>query len=519
MDFFNIWVVPPLVGAIIGYITNWLAIKMLFRPLEAHRLFGLRLPFTPGLLPRERTRLSRSIGHTVANELLTEDVVRKRLAEPDVREALAGAIGDRLREAFASRAADALPGKNVARTALGKFASEAWTSAVSSEAFRDAVVRAVMRAIDAAEDWPLSRFMPPEKAEDLASILLSSSNVEKVRGRLSAFVDGLYDGREDGAEASVARLVPPEAIEPLLEVIASGLYRASLPALEAFLDEPEVRLTLESHGRDIVRNAIGRLNILQRLIVGAAQYERSISESMPRTVDDMIAAALDVLRGQEMPGRAGRAAVAAFRKAVGAPLSASMARVVSRETAKAAVGAALDALERHGPGVARRAAALAAARADASLASIVRALGLPEEEIASRAALALSRALAGSAGGEDAAKLLSVSLDAFVEGLGASLGETSLGDALGTTGASRDELASYLTDRVLDLVSREAGRIVEGLDVGRIVQERLDELDMREIERIVLEVAGKELKWITLLGGILGGAIGIAQSAFMYLRP
>ena len=44
--------VPPLVGALIGFITNVLAIKMLFRPLRPHYLFGLRIPFTPGILPR-----------------------------------------------------------------------------------------------------------------------------------------------------------------------------------------------------------------------------------------------------------------------------------------------------------------------------------------------------------------------------------------------------------------------------------------------------------------------------------
>ena len=47
-------IIPIIVGSVIGYATNWLAIKMLFRPLREKRLLGVRLPFTPGLIPKEK---------------------------------------------------------------------------------------------------------------------------------------------------------------------------------------------------------------------------------------------------------------------------------------------------------------------------------------------------------------------------------------------------------------------------------------------------------------------------------
>ena len=87
------WILPPLVGALIGYVTNLVAIKMLFRPLRELRLFGLRLPFTPGILPRERAKLAESIGDMVERELLTAGVLRERLAKPEVREHIGAAIG------------------------------------------------------------------------------------------------------------------------------------------------------------------------------------------------------------------------------------------------------------------------------------------------------------------------------------------------------------------------------------------------------------------------------------------
>ncbi|MDR3192602.1 MAG: DUF445 family protein [Treponema sp.] len=80
------WLVPPLVGAFIGFLTNVLAIRMLFRPLKAVRIFGIRLPFTPGILPRERRRLADSIGRMVERELLTPEILRERFADREFRE-------------------------------------------------------------------------------------------------------------------------------------------------------------------------------------------------------------------------------------------------------------------------------------------------------------------------------------------------------------------------------------------------------------------------------------------------
>ena len=87
------WILPPFVGALIGYVTNLVAIKMLFRPLREIRLFGLRLPFTPGILPKERRKLADSIGDMVQRELITAGVIRERLAQTEVRANMGTAIG------------------------------------------------------------------------------------------------------------------------------------------------------------------------------------------------------------------------------------------------------------------------------------------------------------------------------------------------------------------------------------------------------------------------------------------
>ena len=86
------YAVPPLVGAVIGFITNVVAIKMLFRPLNKITVFGIRVPFTPGVLPRQRHKLADSIGTMVQRELLTPELLRSRLAQQDVQQKLKDSI-------------------------------------------------------------------------------------------------------------------------------------------------------------------------------------------------------------------------------------------------------------------------------------------------------------------------------------------------------------------------------------------------------------------------------------------
>lgn len=74
----------PVVGAVIGYTTNWIAIKMLFRPRKEMRLLGLKIPFTPGLIPKERERIALAMGQVVEKYLLTGEVIRQELTSESV---------------------------------------------------------------------------------------------------------------------------------------------------------------------------------------------------------------------------------------------------------------------------------------------------------------------------------------------------------------------------------------------------------------------------------------------------
>lgn len=74
------FIIPIIVGAAIGYTTNWLAIKMLFRPYQEKKFLGMTIPFTPGLIPKEKERIAKSVGLAVGEHILSPDVIAESLS-------------------------------------------------------------------------------------------------------------------------------------------------------------------------------------------------------------------------------------------------------------------------------------------------------------------------------------------------------------------------------------------------------------------------------------------------------
>ncbi len=88
MDWSHLWlyIAPPVVGGIIGYFTNDIAIKMLFRPYKALYIGKSQLPFTPGLIPRNQERLAKNVSDTIMGSLLTPAELQnlaRRLLNPE----------------------------------------------------------------------------------------------------------------------------------------------------------------------------------------------------------------------------------------------------------------------------------------------------------------------------------------------------------------------------------------------------------------------------------------------------
>ena len=90
------YIAGPLLGAVIGYCTNWLAVKMLFKPLEPIKVFGRTLPFTPGVIPKNSGRIAAACGKAVGETLLTEDDLKAAFIGQQTKEKVTDALYEKM---------------------------------------------------------------------------------------------------------------------------------------------------------------------------------------------------------------------------------------------------------------------------------------------------------------------------------------------------------------------------------------------------------------------------------------
>ncbi|WP_457754971.1 DUF445 family protein [Thermovibrio ammonificans] len=378
-------ILPPAVGAFIGYFTNYLAIKMLFWPRRPYYLFGIKLPLTPGLIPSKREKLAEAIGKVVKENLLTEETLRKRLNEERVRESLTQLVDSFLKELS----------RNV-----------------------EGYVTEFLRKV---EDKPLKEFVEPslvkEKGEELLNTLLNKLNGKEVREllpeSLQRELEALIDEKlEEAAEYLAQQVKKPEFQELIYTVVRENVER--LQAVVPFLP-PAVYETVTER--------------ITGLVVGAVEKNASNPE---------------------------------FKAKVSKWLWKKTQELLSRKVK--IEGKTRKRLEK----------------------LLEEALTERVEELSSKPLKELP------------------AVENFIRGELAKL----IGNLLEKHGREISEMAA---EKLLQVIEAELPVIMESLDVENLVKERINSLPIEEVEQIVLRLIADELKYITLLGGVLGAIIGAVQ--------
>ncbi|MGP4073916.1 DUF445 domain-containing protein [Piscibacillus sp. B03] len=100
MNIALILVLMIIIGALIGGMTNFLAIKMLFRPYEAVYIGKFKLPFTPGLIPKRRSELAEQLGRVVTDYLVTSDALEQKVLEPQFQRKMTDLINQQIDHAI-----------------------------------------------------------------------------------------------------------------------------------------------------------------------------------------------------------------------------------------------------------------------------------------------------------------------------------------------------------------------------------------------------------------------------------
>ena len=72
--------IPPVAGAIIGWVTNYVAIKLLFRPHIPFSILGYQVQ---GVIPKRRKEIARSMARAIEKDLLSSGDFAKALSGLD----------------------------------------------------------------------------------------------------------------------------------------------------------------------------------------------------------------------------------------------------------------------------------------------------------------------------------------------------------------------------------------------------------------------------------------------------
>ncbi len=82
----------PVIGAVIGYTTNYIAVKMLFKPLYPVKIGNFTLPFTPGVIPKRKKEMAQALGTMVSNSLITKEDLEKALLSDGMKQSVTDGI-------------------------------------------------------------------------------------------------------------------------------------------------------------------------------------------------------------------------------------------------------------------------------------------------------------------------------------------------------------------------------------------------------------------------------------------
>ena len=504
------YVLPPALGAVIGYVTNYVAIRMLFRPLTEKRVFGIRIPFTPGIIPRQRCDLSQSIARMVSTKLFTEDVLKSKLNEKAFADNLTASVAR-----FTTEMLDRIPSadgdKGEGFGEIPDLISTLIEGFLSSDTFRSSTRRIVIVAMEGALKLNLDRIVPKDET------------VRQLVGRaLHTVADG---SAADAIRAAVVRWVSAHVANdtPLHEVLGPKTlgrladllprsYNPILNSLVTFLRQPDTREELAVHGRELMKRILKRLNIFQRLLVSATQYDRNLDENMPAIVSDVIDSLESAGRNPETMVQI----VGVFRSRLaewgetGVGTLGRSHSVDLPELADRVVSAGLDLLGREDvlERVSGSVLEFLGSRGDNTLEEVIGdTVGIDGEALKERAVALVDRWMERP----DASARIAEQVSRFASTHLFGARTTALRTVIALSDQQKQRIDTILAGKLREQLELRVPELIDGLDIYGMVVQKIDGLDVESVEQLLLMVIAKHLKWINLFGALLGAIIGGTQ--------
>jgi uncharacterized membrane protein YheB (UPF0754 family) len=101
-----VYIIIPLISAFIGWVTNWVAIKMLFHPKEPKKILGITFQ---GIFPKRQAAFAENLGKLVSSELLSFDDIAQKINNPKAIEAVSAQINQHFGTVLKTKVKDLFP--------------------------------------------------------------------------------------------------------------------------------------------------------------------------------------------------------------------------------------------------------------------------------------------------------------------------------------------------------------------------------------------------------------------------
>nr|WP_199319795.1 DUF445 family protein [Dolichospermum sp. FACHB-1091] len=203
-----LYVSPPILGGLIGYYTNDIAIKMLFRPYKPVYVFGKRVPFTPGLIPSNQERLGQNIANAIMKSLLTPEELQnlaRKLLQP---ERLQGGVLWLLRLLFEQIRDDKNPRTTkivagILRDLLGESLPRLLRVLARQETFLETQINQIFDKVllefqlseeqsNRLADWLLEIVLPPDRLRQIIIDFLTDRTIQTIDESFREKTSGTY---------------------------------------------------------------------------------------------------------------------------------------------------------------------------------------------------------------------------------------------------------------------------------------------------------------------------------------
>ena len=475
------YIIPVIVGGVIGYITNWIAIKMLFRPHYEKRIFNIPIPFTPGLIPKEKNRIAKSIGEAVGEYLLSPEVVVDALFknEGSIEKVIIHYINRlkheerTLEDLISSLNYGEFEGR---KEDIKKKLASLIALNFRKDQFEDRLIKLIDEYIFIVSRDNIYGIIEGK----IESFLNYLANSDEVKEELSGLLIGKLNKLSQD-DRSISEIIPEDIVNSFKDFILQNEENI-VKLLKNILDNPRVKGQFKNWISDILSH---NMNKLIAIFIN------------PETISDKILSLLE-----EYLNKAERS------KEILSFILLMVDKIFEKEISYL-LGDFVKDLKEEDMSVVSEIIIKNVLKEDNQykiIDKLKNKLEGEEENIKSYLLDLIKRELESFLNSKSFYDHILSTVDKAIE----SILNRSISSLI--VDINEDDILSivnFLKIIIENLIKNQLPNMVKAFNISKIVEDQINSFDVAFTEELILEIANRELKAITWLGGLLGGIIGL----------